>query len=426
MGIKTKFNPLGGRATDNIKYKVYAINGTTSESWIDLNTQFGLSKINPETTFAAYDQTAPSNFFVINGQLYYADANYSDTIACVDTNNRWTSICGLAQQTGSGGFGICDGYLYQLQINSGPTLLKTQIGSYSDWTQVSGANKTTASSYTGYSYPIALRQGKPYVIKNYTATEMTEEGSSATANFKCVKGMLNSGPSTTKQYQSEAFALGITTNNQLAYINPDTEKYTVIPTSSVPATVTDISSGFFCYWASGTTYPSTGTFAYFLYDNGKIGNIYYDGGYQINLNISVTPTGESAITTGFNAIDGMVSGGTSYFSSGASGKFYLLNNNNNLYYRSTVSNYGAGFEYAYMINSITDFKNTYRYHPNTQPCMQNYQNDSASTLYIQNGNLYIMQDINGTITTTQTNITNCIKVCSAFTSNTVGIVICEA
>lgn len=163
-----------GSATDWIKVcgytstsssGVYRSFGEASDGlWIiNQSSASRISTLTGWTKITGYGSTSSANYYgygINDGKLYYLYANGNGVVQ-QGTDTTWTDITGSYENGSWYGYGINNGKLYRL---SGTP---TQVGSATNWTDISGTSSTSSSAYC-----LGINGGKLYKINGTTASQI--------------------------------------------------------------------------------------------------------------------------------------------------------------------------------------------------------------------------------------------------------------
>lgn len=262
MGIRTKFNPMGGGKTKK-RYKAYILYYYSSNlKKIDVSTLGFTEEIDPDTTFAPSvgcdGQTAAYvNYIVLNGKLYVCTISAATaTLTRIGNLDNWTKISFCIANASYVGYGIAGGVLYKIRgitveqvdntrtwhdvsslvlteernkffalgifSNSSYTKMAASISTYNDTINTLGLQNTDFITGTaGYDpsrsnvpyYGYAISGNTPYLLTNSSRFNITTGNDSLT--------QISAGCSASNTQASATpyvCSFGVTTNGKLAVL----------------------------------------------------------------------------------------------------------------------------------------------------------------------------------------------------------------
>lgn len=156
MGIRTKFNPMGGRSGGGYKAYIIVMNSGQVSFMDDVtNCGFQGTQIIVDDCFAPEQRGLGSgilyrgsDFILLNGTLYYFDETNTNFTICENTSGTWSKLFAEGYSV----TGICDGVVKTAYIASGSQPQTDTISpAYGTWVDISASpgsiNVSNAPAY---------------------------------------------------------------------------------------------------------------------------------------------------------------------------------------------------------------------------------------------------------------------------------------
>lgn len=156
MGIRTKFNPMGGRSGGGYKAYIIVMNSGQVSFMDDVtNCGFQDTQIIIDDCFAPEQRSLGSgsssrgsDFILLNGTLYYFDETNTNFTVCENTSGTWSKLFA----DGSSVTGICDGAVKTVYFVSGQPNTDTLSVAYGTWADVSASPKNIANNSSAFIF----------------------------------------------------------------------------------------------------------------------------------------------------------------------------------------------------------------------------------------------------------------------------------
>lgn len=157
MGIRTKFNPMGGRSGGGYKAYIIVMNSGQVSFMDDVtNCGFQNAQIIVDDCFAPEQRNlgsgilfGGSDFILLNGTLYYFDETNTNFTICENTSGTWSKL--FAE--GSSVTGICDGAVKIAYMSSSSQPHTDTVSvAYGPWSDVSASLRNINGNSSAYIF----------------------------------------------------------------------------------------------------------------------------------------------------------------------------------------------------------------------------------------------------------------------------------